>query len=100
MVVLKNLLFLISPADSEDLEASNLLLRAPMPIVPYFKTESEVPSLCFARDQGIPDPEVIWYDSSGEHALGLNWMVLGPNHQLLRLHNASDQAVWPGKALR
>ncbi|KAK7948118.1 uncharacterized protein PG986_009004 [Apiospora aurea] len=86
-------------ADFEALEASNLLLRASMPILPYFKTESEAPSLCFARDQDIPNPEVYWYDASGENALGLNWMIWGPDHQLPQPHGASDQVAWSGQAL-
>lgn len=53
-----NKTFLLSPADFEEPEASNILLRIAKPIVPYFKTESEVASLCFAKDQGVPVPEV------------------------------------------
>ncbi|KAK7977411.1 hypothetical protein PG988_004901 [Apiospora saccharicola] len=53
-----NKIFLLSHADSEEPEASSLLLRIAKPIMPYFKTESEVASLCFARDQGVPVPEV------------------------------------------
>ncbi|KAK7908351.1 kinase-like protein [Apiospora marii] len=52
-----------------------LLLRVSKPILPFFKVESEVASICFAQDQGIPVPQVYYYDTSGQNTLGLDWII-------------------------
>ena len=52
-----------------------LLLRVSKPILPFFKVESEVASICFAQDQGVPVPQVYYYDSSGQNTLGLDWII-------------------------
>ncbi|KAK8138938.1 hypothetical protein PG984_002318 [Apiospora sp. TS-2023a] len=52
-----------------------LLLRVSKPVLPFFKVESEVASICFAQDQGVPVPQVHYYDSSGQNTLGLDWII-------------------------
>lgn len=56
---------------------TDVLLRVAMPVDPYYKMESEMAAMHFARMQGVPVPTVYMYDSAGAgNALGLEWALM------------------------
>jgi len=55
---------------------NHALFRIGMPKDPYFVVESEVATMAFAREQGLPVPRVFCFDSSGTAPFGLEAMFL------------------------
>ena len=53
------------------------IMRVPIPIYPYYKTESDVATTEFVRHfTSIPVPIIYAYDSSCDNKLGLEWMLM------------------------
>lgn len=52
------------------------ILRIGQPRDPFFKIESEVATMCFARDHGVPAPEVYYFDSSAVNPLGVEFIIM------------------------
>lgn len=66
--------------DEENADHSHIPTEVPLrlakPLDPYFKTESEVATVHFARVRGIPVPRIYAYDSSAANCLGLEWQLV------------------------
>ncbi len=55
----------------------NYLLRAALPIVPYYKTESEVATIAYLRaNTTIPVPRVLAWDSDCNNELTFEWILM------------------------
>ena len=68
-----NKLFQISAPELE----SSYLLRATLPVEPYFKTESEVATIAFLRaNTAIPVPKIIAWQSNLDGDLGSEWILM------------------------
>ena len=53
------------------------LLRVAIPVVPYFKTESEVATLAYLRaNTSVPVPRVIAWQSNVDNELGFEWLIM------------------------
>ena len=53
------------------------IMRVPIPIYPYYKTESDVATTELVRHfTSIPVPIIYAYDSSANNKLGLEWMLM------------------------
>ncbi|RSL56980.1 hypothetical protein CEP54_008564 [Fusarium duplospermum] len=53
------------------------LMRIALPVDPFFKTESEVATMDYVRqNSSIPVPEVIAYASSASNELGFEWILM------------------------
>ena len=68
-----NKLYLVSYAGHN----VSYLFRATLPIVPFYKTESEVATLAYLRAKtSIPVPQTIAWDSSADNDLGFEWILM------------------------
>ncbi|CAF9929031.1 MAG: hypothetical protein HETSPECPRED_007264 [Heterodermia speciosa] len=68
-----NKLYQISAPELE----SSYLLRATLPVEPYFKTESEVATIAFLRaNTSIPVPKIIAWQSNFDGPLGSEWILM------------------------
>ena len=80
-----NKLFQISAPELE----SSYLLRATLPVEPYFKTESEVATIAFLRaNTAIPVPRIIAWQSNLDGDLGSEWILME------KLEGATLLSVW------
>ena len=71
-----NSVYNISIQDSRG-SMHEFIMRVPMPIYPYYKTESDVATTEFVRHfTSIPVPIIYAYDSSCDNKLGLEWMLM------------------------
>ena len=53
------------------------MFRATLPVIPFFKTESEVATMAFLRAKtSVPAPRVFAWDSSAKNALGFEWILM------------------------
>ena len=56
---------------------TSYLFRATLPVIPFFKTESEVATLAYLRARtSIPVAQVIAWDSNAGNDLGFEWMLM------------------------
>lgn len=56
---------------------TSYLLRATLPVVPYYKTESEVATIAFLRAHTtIPVPRILAWDSNQDNELTFEWIVM------------------------
>ncbi|KAK0747214.1 hypothetical protein B0T21DRAFT_405863 [Apiosordaria backusii] len=55
--------------------ASMVIMRVSLPWAPYYGTESEVASMLFASRQGVPVPEVYFFDSSAKNDCGIEFTI-------------------------
>ncbi|KAK3370745.1 kinase-like domain-containing protein [Lasiosphaeria ovina] len=70
-----HVLFLISSAT--DPAAPKYLMRIPLPVDPFFKTESEVATMEYVRKHTtFPVPQVVAYASSASNELGYEWILM------------------------
>ncbi|KAL8787243.1 MAG: hypothetical protein Q9195_007853 [Heterodermia aff. obscurata] len=68
-----NKLYLVS-YDGHDV---SYLFRATLPVVPFYKTESEVATLAYLRAKtSIPVPRAIAWNSSADNDLGFEWILM------------------------
>lgn len=53
------------------------LMRVSLPVDPRYKTESEVATIEFARQNtSLPVPQIIAFDSNNENELGFEWILM------------------------
>ena len=53
------------------------MFRATLPVIPFFKTESEVATMAFLRAKtSVPAPRVFAWDSSAKNELGFEWILM------------------------
>ena len=53
------------------------LFRATLPVIPFYKTESEVATLAYLRaETSIPVPRAIAWNSSANNDLGFEWILM------------------------
>ena len=53
------------------------LFRATLPVIPFYKTESEVATLAYLRaETSIPVPRAIAWDSNADNDLGFEWILM------------------------
>ena len=68
-----NKVYLVSCSGIE----TDYLFRATLPLVPYFKTESEVATLAYLRARtSIPVAQVVAWDSNAQNELGFEWVLM------------------------
>ncbi|KAK3375825.1 hypothetical protein B0T24DRAFT_509163, partial [Lasiosphaeria ovina] len=69
-----NQVFLVVDKDRGD----EFIFRVCLPVYPWFKTEAEVATIQFIRDNNtsIPAPRVLAFDSSAENELGYEWILM------------------------
>lgn len=71
-----NKLYIIS-STAPDGQLTERILRVSLPIHPWYKTQSEVATMGLIRlNTTIPVPIVYAFDSSGENAIDLEWIVM------------------------
>ncbi|KAF2462064.1 hypothetical protein BDY21DRAFT_418047 [Lineolata rhizophorae] len=67
-----SLLFKVSAEGRKD-----VLLRIPMPLVPWYRMQSEVATMEYVRlNTTVPIPRVYAFDSSRSNGMNLEWMLL------------------------
>ena len=53
------------------------LLRIPIPVIPFYKTESEVATIAYlSANTTIPVPRIIAWHSSQDNVLGFEWILM------------------------
>lgn len=58
-------------------EAESSLMRVTLPVDPFHKTNSEVATIQFVRENTtIPVPEIFAFDDSAENELGFEWILM------------------------
>lgn len=68
-----NKLYLVSYSGHE----ARYLFRVTLPVIPFFKTESEVATLRYLRtNTSIPVPRAIAWNSSSDNDLGFEWILM------------------------
>ncbi|KAG7005375.1 hypothetical protein G7Y79_00020g049030 [Physcia stellaris] len=68
-----NKLYLVSYSGHE----AKYLFRVTSPVIPFFKTESEVATLAYLRtNTSIPVPRAIAWNSSSDNDLGFEWILM------------------------
>lgn len=56
---------------------SNCLMRVSLPVNPHHKTESEVATIGFVRNEtDLPVPRIIAFDSDNQNKLGFEWILM------------------------
>ncbi|KAF2502419.1 hypothetical protein BU16DRAFT_532774 [Lophium mytilinum] len=62
---------------TEDGFTHNAVLKIPKPIMPWYKTQSEVATMTYIREHTkVPVPKVFAFDSSTDNALQLEWILM------------------------
>lgn len=72
-----NKLYTITSTTTQPDQQHQCILRVTMPVVPWYKTESEVATTEYIRRHtNIPVPKIYAYDSSIDNKLGLEWIMM------------------------
>lgn len=72
-----NKLYLIQSTNKTTKVTKELIFRIPLPVNPWFKIQSEVATMEYARlKTSIPIPKVYIFESSVENDLGFEWMIM------------------------
>lgn len=70
-------IFAITVRSLETSQPKQFIVRIPLPVLPYFKTESDVATTEMVRySTKIPVPIIYAYDSSSNNPLGLEWVLM------------------------
>ena len=81
-------------ATSEDGGAESqfpYLFRVTLPVEPFYKTTSEVATLCYIREHtSVPVPRVIAHRSTADNELGFEWTPME------KIPGVSLESVWRG----
>ncbi|KAI9869656.1 MAG: hypothetical protein M1830_005248, partial [Pleopsidium flavum] len=72
-----NKLFAIRATGPEPGDEQEFIFRVPLPVQPYYKTESEVATCEYVRlHTTIPAPRIFAWDSSSDNKLGFEWILM------------------------
>jgi hypothetical protein len=72
-----NKLYLIKSTDKTTSVTTERIFRIPLPVNPWFKIQSEVATMEYARlKTSIPIPKVYVFESSMDNDLGFEWMIV------------------------
>ena len=70
-------IFTLTALSLETNQQNQFIVRIPLPVLPYFKTESDVATTEIVRySTKIPVPIIYAYDSSSDNPLGLEWILM------------------------